>query len=53
MKKRTDNVKTLVSMVFENIPYSPETGEAQDKIETALTNKYDELCNDGSEGEGL
>ncbi|MBR4779739.1 MAG: metallophosphoesterase [Lachnospiraceae bacterium] len=53
MKKRTDNVKTLVSMVFENIPYSPETGEAQDKIETALTNKYDELCNDGSEGEAL
>ena len=41
----------MVEMMFEDIPYSPETSEAQSRIETALGQRYSELCQDKSGGE--
>lgn len=48
--KRKDNdqqlnrkIKTVVDMVFDDIPYSEEVAEAQSKIETALNNELDKI----------
>jgi len=43
----------LVGLMFDDIPYSIETSEAQKKIEYALYEKYSELCKIKSEGEAL
>lgn len=43
----------LVGLMFDDIPYSAETGEAQKKIESALYDKYSELCQSKSQGEAL
>ena len=48
MDKKTDK---LADLVFEDIPYSPESSEAQEKINTALDEKYRELCEKMTEGE--
>ena len=50
MDKRTDQ---LVELLFDDIPYSPEAGEAQEKICRALDGKYRELCKDMPEGEAM
>lgn len=50
MDKRTDQ---LVSMVFDDIPYSPEAAEAQERIGKALDEKYRKLCETSSEGEAM
>lgn len=56
--KQTDSehnsrIRTLVQLVFEDIPYSPEASEAQEKIEAALSAKYAALRGEHSEGEAL
>lgn len=50
LMKRKDNdqqlnrkIKTVVDMVFDDIPYSEEVAEAQSKIETALNNELDKI----------
>ncbi len=48
MQKRTD---PLVEWMFEDIAYSTEVSEAQEKIRSALDEKYHELCKNASEGE--
>jgi len=48
MDKRTNQ---LIDMVFRDIPYSPETSEAQKKICSKLAEKYQELCETHSDGE--
>lgn len=50
MDKRTDR---LIDMIFDDIPYSPEVNEAQEKISSALDEKYRELCKDRTEGEAI
>lgn len=37
----TERIKKFVHLYFENIPYSEETVQAQDKIETALNCEYE------------
>ena len=46
-------ISSLVGLVFEDIPYSPEAAAAQEKIEAALDEKYRALCGECSEGEAL
>ncbi len=46
-------IKAVVDMVFDDIPHSPETGEAQERIEAAVAEKYEKLCVDRSEGEAV
>lgn len=48
MNRRTQQ---LAEIIFEDIPYSPEVSEAQEKINSALDEKYRELCGTLSEGE--
>ena len=43
----------VVDLIFDDIPYSPETDEAQAKISSALDEKYRELCKSKSEGEAV
>lgn len=50
MDKRTDQ---LADLIFDDIPYSPEASQAQEKITKALDEKYQELCSDLSEGEAM
>ncbi|MDO4863449.1 MAG: metallophosphoesterase [Ruminococcus sp.] len=50
MDKRTDRI---VDLFFEDIPYSPEASDAQEKISAALGERFDELCADRSEGEAI
>lgn len=44
-------ISSLVQLVFDDIPYSPEASEAQSKAEAALSERYAELCRDMPEGE--
>ncbi|MBQ8921959.1 MAG: metallophosphoesterase [Oscillospiraceae bacterium] len=59
MKKKTDKprpnhkIKAFVDLMFDEIPYSPEASEAQPKIEKALGEQYDALCQEHNEGEAL
>ena len=46
-------ISELVGLVFDDIPYSPEAYEAQEKISTALDEKYSELCENSTEGEAI
>ena len=46
-------IKAVIEAMFDDIPYSPETSEAQSRIETALCEKYGELCQDKPEGEAF
>ncbi|MDE6425527.1 MAG: hypothetical protein K2K89_05255 [Ruminococcus sp.] len=46
-------ISNLVEIVFDNIPYSLETSEAQENIESALEAEYIKLCEDRTEGEAL
>ena len=46
-------IKAVIDAMFDDIPYSPESSEAQGKIETALCDKYSELCQDKPEGEAF
>ena len=51
---QTDHrIRSVVGALFDDIPYSPEASEAQTKIESALDEKFRELCQDRSEGEAL
>lgn len=49
----SNKITYLVGLMFDDIPYSTETSEAQKKIEAALYKKYSELCKIKSEGEAL
>ena len=49
----TSKIADLVGIVFDDIPYSSETSEAQEKIEAALDEKYTALCESKAEGEAL
>ncbi len=63
MKMKTQNkneeiscnhkIKTIVAMMFEDIPYSEEVAEAQEKIETALNTEFDKIKTDRHEDEAL
>ncbi len=46
-------ISNLVEIVFDDIPYSLEVSEAQEKIESALEAEYIKLCKDRTEGEAL
>ena len=48
-----NKITDLVGIVFDDIPYSPQASEAQDKIETALADKYSGLCEEKPDGEAL
>lgn len=46
-------ISNLVEIVFDDIPYSLEASEAQEKIESALEAEYIKLCEDRTEGEAI
>lgn len=46
-------IKTVVDMMFDDIPYSEEISKAQDKIEHALNAEFDKLKGDRHEDEAL
>ena len=46
-------IKTFTDIIFDDIPYSPETYKAQKDIEKALAEEYGSLCCEMSEGEAL
>ena len=48
-----NKIAYLVGLMFDDIPYSIETSKAHKKIESALYEKYSELCQSKSEGEAL
>ncbi|MBR1863664.1 MAG: metallophosphoesterase [Ruminococcus sp.] len=50
-KTHNRKIESIVEVLFDDIPYSPEASEAQSRIETSLTEKYEKLCRDRSEGE--
>lgn len=57
MKKTDDRpsgrIKALTQLVFDDIPYSPEAGEAQEKITAALDERFKALCETAPEGEAI
>lgn len=46
-------IKAVVDMMFDDIPYSEEVTQAQDKIETALNSEFDRIKADRHEDEAL
>ncbi|MCI8410573.1 MAG: hypothetical protein HFJ09_15140 [Lachnospiraceae bacterium] len=46
-------IKNLVEMYFDDIPYSEEVMQAQQKIETALNEKFEKMLVDKSKDEAL
>ena len=46
-------IASLVGLVFDDIPYSPEASDAQDRITLALDEKFTELCKEKPEGEAI
>ena len=46
-------IKAVVDMMFDDIPYSEEVTQAQEKIETALNSEFDKIKADRHEDEAL
>jgi hypothetical protein len=46
-------IKAVVDMMFDDIPYSEEITQAQEKIETALNAEFDRIKADRHEDEAL
>ena len=46
-------IKAVVDMMFDDIPYSEEVTQAQEKIEIALNAEYDKIKADRHEDEAL
>ena len=58
MAKKNDTgqnrkIKAVVDMMFDDIPYSEEVTQAQEKIETALNTEFDRIKADRHEDEAL
>ena len=57
MAKKADTknrkIKAVVDMMFDDIPYSEEVTQAQEKIETALNTEFDKIKADRHEDEAL
>ena len=49
----TSKIRDFVGLVFDDIPYTPEISDAQDKITEKLDEKYEKLCEDKPDGEAF